>query len=55
MLFCSIEASEYIADLWRTPNDMAKKNLSNFENVRLFDLMFAFCSFVIYICQMTVM
>lgn len=32
-VFCSIDASEYIADLWRDPNRAAKKNLETFENI----------------------
>ena len=33
-VFCSIDTSEYIADLWRNPNPVARENLKKFENVR---------------------
>ena len=32
-VFCSIDASEYISDLWRDPDHLTKENLSKFENV----------------------
>ena len=35
IVFCSIQASEYIADLWRSADPEAKKNLQQFENVSL--------------------
>ena len=34
-LFCSIDSSEYIADLWRNPNQLTKENLAKFESVSL--------------------
>ena len=32
-IFCSIDSSEYIADLWRNPNHLTKENLQKFEGV----------------------
>lgn len=32
-VFCSIELSEYIADLWKNPNPHSKQHLERFENV----------------------
>ena len=32
-VFSSIDACEYIADLWRNPDPSAKENLHKFENV----------------------
>ena len=32
-VFCSIDSSEYIADLWRNPNHLAKEHLQRFEGV----------------------
>lgn len=32
-LFCSIDSSEYIADLWRNPNQLTKENLAKFESI----------------------
>lgn len=33
-VFANIDTSEYIADLWRNPNKIAKENLEKFESVR---------------------
>ena len=32
-IFCSIDSSEYIADLWRNPDHLSKENLEKFEGV----------------------
>ena len=32
-MFCSIDSSEYISDLWRNPDHLTKENLSKFEDV----------------------
>jgi hypothetical protein len=32
-IFCSIDSSEYIADLWRNPNHLTKENLQRFEGI----------------------
>ena len=37
-VFSNIEASEYIAELWKKPNLSAKKNLHSFENVHMLNL-----------------
>ena len=32
-VFANIDTSEYIADLWRNPDKIAKENLEKFESV----------------------
>ena len=34
-VFSSVDASEYICDLWRNPDHLTKENLAKFENVSL--------------------
>ena len=34
-VFSSVDASEYICDLWRNPDHLTKENLAKFEDVSL--------------------
>ena len=35
-VFSSVDASEYISDLWRNPDHLTKENLAKFEGVSFY-------------------